>query len=139
SNSEPARHSTNGSSQHAADGRRSNGLYGGELRHAVRQLGEGAGFSLTRSAVQAVAGQDEIDAVQNNGQMTSLMDKLPDLARGGRRLRTATEKAGAGVYASLCQELNLASDAIDDIPNREVLRELVSRMEAAAAETARGV
>jgi predicted flap endonuclease-1-like 5' DNA nuclease len=34
--------------------------------------------------------------------------------------------------------LNLASDAIDDIPSREVLRELVNRMETAAAEAERG-
>jgi hypothetical protein len=66
------------------------------------------------------------------------MEKLTDLARGVQRLKAATEKAGPRVYAGLCQELNLASDAIDDIPSREVLGELVNRMEAAAAETERG-
>jgi len=138
STSVPSRRSTaNGRPHQAGDGRRSNGLYGDELRHAVQQLGEEVGFSLTRSVVQAVAAKDEIEAVQSNAHMTSLMEKLTDLARGVRRLRSATERAGAGVYARLCQELNLASEAIDDIPSREVLRELVNRMEA-AAETERG-
>jgi hypothetical protein len=138
SSSAPAHRSTaNGISEHGGEGRRSNGLYGDELRRAVQELGEEVGFSLARSVVQAVAGKDEIGAVKNNAHLTSIMDKLTDLARGVRRLRAATETAGAGVYARLCQELNLASDAIDDIPNREVLRELVNRMEAAAAEAIR--
>jgi hypothetical protein len=107
-------------------------VYGAELRHAVQQLAEEVGFSLTRSVVQAVAGKDEIGAVRDNAKLTSVMEKLTDLARGVRRLRVATEQAGAGLYSRLCQELNLASDSIDDIPSREVLRELVNRMEAAA-------
>ena len=139
SNSASSRRSTaNGAAHQAGNGRRSNGLYGNELRQAVQQLGEEVGFSLTRSVVQAVAAKDEIEAVRSNAQMTSLMEKLTDLARGVQRLKAATEKAGPRVYAGLCQELNLASDAIDDIPSREVLRELVNRMEAAAAETERG-
>ncbi len=139
SNSAPSRRSTaNGGAHQAGNGRRSNGLYGNELRQAVQQLGEEVGFTLTRSVVQAVAGKDEIEAVRSNAEMTSLMEKLTDLARGVQRLRSAMERAGVGVYARLCQELNLASDAIDDIPSREVLRELVNRMEAAAAETEGG-
>jgi hypothetical protein len=136
SNSASARRDTaNGRTHREGDGRRSNGLYGNELRQAVHELGEEVGFSLTRSVVQAVAGKDEIEAVRSNAQMTSLFEKLTDLARGVRRLRSATERAGAGVYARLCQELNLPSDAIDDIPSREVLRELVDRMEAAPETT----
>jgi hypothetical protein len=41
------------------------------------------------------------------------------------------------VYSDLCSELNLAGDSIDDISSREVLRELVDRMEAAAAAAER--
>lgn len=139
STSAPSRQSTaNGHSRHAGNGRRNSGLYGDDLRHALQQLEKEVGFSLTRSVVQAVAGRDEIAAVKNNAQMTSLLEKLTDLARGVRRLKSATERAGAGLYSRLCQELNLASDAIDDIPNREVLRDLVNRLERAAAEADRG-
>ncbi|MCZ2078690.1 MAG: hypothetical protein LC130_27305 [Bryobacterales bacterium] len=121
-----------GRSQKQGTGGRTNGVYGAELRQAVQQLAEEVGFSLTRSVVQAVAGKEEIGAVRDNAKLTSVMERLTDLARGVRRLRVATEQAGAGVYSRLCQDLNLASDSVDDIPNREVLRELVNRMEAAA-------
>jgi hypothetical protein len=107
-------------------------VYGAELRQAVQQLAEVVGFSLTRSVVRAVAGKNEIRAVRDNAKLTSVMEKLTDLARGVARLRAATEQAGEEVYARLCRELNLASDSIDDIPTREVLRGLVDRMEAAA-------
>jgi hypothetical protein len=111
---------------------RTSGVYGAELRQAVQQLAEEVGFSLSRSVLQAVAGKGEIGAIKDNAKLTSAMEKLTDLARGVARLRAATERAGSSVYGRLCQELNLASDSIDDIPNREVLRELVNRMEAAA-------
>ena len=59
-----------------------------------------SGFSLARaSCARSVAGKDEIEAVRNNAKLTSVMEKLTDLARGVRRLRVATERAGAGVYA----------------------------------------
>lgn len=133
SNAPPARSASHDRLQATGDSRRRNGVYGSELRKAVKDLADEVGFSLARAVARSVAGKDEIEAVRNNAQLTSLMDKLTDLARGVRRLRAAAERAGAGVYAGLCQELNLAGDAIDDIPNREVLRELVDRMEAAAA------
>ena len=60
------------------------------------------------------------------------MDKLDDLARGVRRLAAATESAGQVAYDALCSEVNLPSNCVDDIPSREVLRQLVERMEAAA-------
>ena len=119
-------------SRGSGSSRRTNGVYGAELRQAVQQLAEDVGFSLTRSVVQAVAGKDEIGAIRDNAKLTSVMEKLTDLARGVARLRAATERVGSSAYGRLCQELNLASDSIDDIPNREVLRALVNRMEAAA-------
>ncbi|HEU0139732.1 MAG TPA: hypothetical protein VFQ79_08480, partial [Bryobacteraceae bacterium] len=45
------------------------------------------------------------------------------------RLRAAAAKAGDRRYAALCQELNLASDSIDDIPDRLLLRRLVETLE----------
>jgi hypothetical protein len=128
----PAGSTGTGRSEHAGDGGRTSGLYGDELRKAVEQLAEEVGFSLTRAVVQGVAGKDHIADVRNNAKLTSVMEKLTDLARGIQRLKAAIQAAGSDVYARLCQELNLPSDSIDDIPNREVLRELVNRMEVAA-------
>ena len=82
--------------------------------------------------MQGKAGKEELAAVRNIAHLTSVMEKLTDLARGVRRLKAAVEKAGDSAYASVCRELNLASQSIDDIPNREVLRQLVQRMETAA-------
>jgi len=123
----------NGKQPEDGNGRRKNGIYGEELLSALRALSEEAGFSLTRDVVRRVAGKERIDEIRDVAHLTSVLEKLEDRARGVRRLKAAVEKSGAAAYGTVCQELNLASDAIDDIPNREVLRQLVDRMEAAAA------
>jgi predicted flap endonuclease-1-like 5' DNA nuclease len=123
----------NGKRPENGNGRRKTGIYGEELLAALRALSEEAGFSLTRDVVRRVAGKERIDEIRDVAQLTSVLEKLEDRARGVRRLKAAVEKSGAAAYGKVCQELNLASDAIDDIPNREVLRQLVDRMEAAAA------
>jgi hypothetical protein len=110
---------------------------GDELRTLLQDLAREVGSGLTSWAVRAVAGKNEIAAVRSNAQLTFLMERLTDLARGVRRLQAATERTGGGVYSDLCSELNLAGDSIDDISSREVLRELVDRMEAAAAAAER--
>jgi hypothetical protein len=58
-----------------------------------------------------------------------VFEKLQDTERGVQRLRAAVAEAGDRRYAALCQELNLASDSIDDIPDRVVLRRLVETLE----------
>ena len=60
-------------------------------------------------------------------------EKLHDLARGVDRLRTAIAKCGAQRYSALCRELNLASDSLDDVPDRATLRRLVETLEGEAA------
>jgi hypothetical protein len=124
---------TNGKRPENGSGRRKNGIYGEELLAALRALSEEVGFSLTRDVVRRVAGKERIDEIRDVAHLTSVLEKLEDRARGVRRLKAAVEKSGAAAYGTVCQELNLASDAIDDIPNREVLRQLVDRMEAAGA------
>jgi len=60
-------------------------------------------------------------------------------ARGIDRLRAAVSKTGDQRYSALCRELNLASESIDDIPDRTVLRRLVETLEAEAdQQNARG-
>jgi hypothetical protein len=127
---------TNGRSHTIGNGRWTNGV-GDELRTLLQDLAREVGSGLTSWAVRAVAGKNEIAAVRSNAQLTFLMERLTDLARGVRRLQAATERTGGGVYSDLCSELNLAGDSIDDISSREVLRELVDRMEAAAAAAER--
>ena len=124
---------TNGKRPENGNGRRKNGIYGEELLAALRTLSEEAGFSLTRDVVRRIAGKERIDEIRDVAHLTSVLEKLEDRVRGVRRLKVAVEKLGAAAYGTVCQELNLASNAIDDIPNREVLRQLVDRMEAAAA------
>jgi hypothetical protein len=112
--------------------KRSNGAYGKELIQAVRDLADKVGFSLTAEAVHRFTGKQSLDQVTDPAKLTLLMDKLDDLSRGVRRLAAATESAGQAAYDALCTELNLPSNCVDDIPSREVLRQLVERMEAAA-------
>jgi hypothetical protein len=109
-------------------------LSGDELRQTIEKLTEEVGFSLTRWALQSAAGVDELDSLRGQAQMSAAFEKLTDLARGIARLRAAVERAGAEVYTRLCEELNVASDSIDDIPSRDVLRRMVDRMEIAAAD-----
>ncbi len=73
--------------------------------------------------------------MRNFAHLQSLLEKTTDLARGVERLRSAiATNGGSQLYATLVRELNLASDAIDDIPDRATLRVLVTRMEEVDAE-----
>ena len=115
----------------SGNGKRTNGAYGKELLQAVRELADEVGFSLTAEVVRRFTGKQSLDQVTDPAKLTLLMDKLDDLARGVRRLAAATEGAGQAAYDALCRELNLPSNCVEDIPSREVLRQLVERMEAA--------
>lgn len=66
-------------------------------------------------------------------KLTLVLDKLTDLARGIERLGTALNRLADGRFAAICSEMSLASDSLDDIPNREVLKLLLSRVEREAA------
>jgi hypothetical protein len=60
--------------------------------------------------------------------------KLDDTLRGVERLRTATAVVGQQRYTQLCRDLNFASDALDDIPDREALRKAVEMLEQEATK-----
>src|SRR5260370_13619285 len=68
-------------------------------------------------------------------KLTAACEKLQDMARGVERLRAAAAKAGDQRYSELCRELNLASESIDDVPDRTVLRRLVETLEAESGST----
>jgi hypothetical protein len=48
-------------------------------------------------------------------------------------MRKAASVIGEGHYATLCRELNFASESINDIPDRDALKTLLARVEAEAA------
>ena len=65
-------------------------------------------------------------------KLTTVFDKLTDMAKGVERLRAASAKLGDGRYAAICRELNLASDSLDDVPDRDALCALLNRVESEA-------
>ncbi len=109
------------------------GLYRDELLAQVTSLCDTVGFSLARSVLKAVANVDDATKIRDMAKLTMAFEKLQDLARGVERLRAAIGKCGAQRYSALCRELNLASDSLDDVPDRAALRRLVETLEAEAA------
>jgi len=108
------------------------GLYHDELLAQVKSLCETVGFSLAKNVLKTVANVDDAAKIRDMAKLTMAFEKLQDLGRGVERLRLAIEKCGAQRYSSLCQEANLASDSIDDIPDRTTLRRLLQTLEAEA-------
>jgi hypothetical protein len=116
------------------NGRRGNGLYGAELRGAVEKLTDVVGFGLSLGVLKSVANVDAVEKVRDMTKLSIVMEKLENLARGVSRLRAAIDKVGPSRHQQLCQELNLPSDSIDDIPDCHTLRALVGTLEREAAE-----
>ena len=97
----------------------------------VKQLCESVGFGLSKFALQKYGGVTD-PAKIGFAKLTTVLEKLTDLTKGVERLRAASSKLGESRYAAICQELNLASDSLDDLPNREALCVLLSRVESEA-------
>ncbi len=127
-----------GNSRAAKNGK--GGLYRGEVLEHVKVLCDKVGFSLSKSVLQAVAKVEDPAKISDLVKLTAVFEKLQDTDRGVERLRAAVAKVGDHRYAALCRELNLASDTIDDIPDRAVLRQLVETLEGETnhAQTSNG-
>jgi hypothetical protein len=108
------------------------GLYRDELLTQVKSLSDTVGFSLARGVLKVVANVDDASKIRDMARLTMAYEKLHDLARGVDRLRTAIAKCGAQRYSALCRELNLASESMDDVPDRATLRRLVETLETEA-------
>jgi hypothetical protein len=91
---------------------------------------------LTKSILKGVANVEDAAKIRDMAKLTAAFEKLQDIARGVERLRRAIEKCGAARYSALCRELNLASDSLDDIPDRATLRRVLDILEAEAANGA---
>jgi hypothetical protein len=107
------------------------GLVQQETLALVKQLCEQVGFGLSKFTLQKYAGVTD-PSKAGYAKLTTVLERLTDIAKGIERLRAASSVIGETEYAAICSELNLPSDSIDDIPNRETLRVLLDRVEAAA-------
>jgi hypothetical protein len=66
--------------------------------------------------------------------VTAVFERLTDIGHGIDRLHRAVAVIGGSRYSAICRELNFASESIDDIPNRDALKTLLTRIEAEAVE-----
>ena len=107
------------------------------LKARVKSLCEQVGFGLARSVTKAVAATEDPEQISNAAVLSALSAKLEDTVRGVERLRTATELVGQASFSRLCQQMNLAGDGLDDIPDRSVLRRLIEALEKATGATTR--
>jgi len=107
------------------------------LKARVKSLCEQVGFGLARSVTKTVAATEDPEQISNAAVLSALSAKLEDTVRGVERLRTATELVGQASFSRLCQQMNLAGDGLDDIPDRSVLRRLIEALEKATGSTTR--
>ena len=127
-NSANGKRQANGQQQTGTNGAARNGrggLYRDELLGQVRTLCGTVGFSLAKGGAAGCSAKvEDPSKIRDIAKLTAAFEKLQDMARGVERLRSAVTKAGDQRYSAVCRELNLASESIDDIPDRTVLRRL---------------
>jgi hypothetical protein len=102
------------------------------LKARVKSFCEQLGSGLARSVTKAFAATDDAAQISDPAVLSALSAKLEDTLRGVERLRTATGVVGQASFSRLCQQMNLAGDGLDDIPDRSVLRQLIEALERAA-------
>jgi hypothetical protein len=98
----------------------------------VRELCGKVGRGLSLFVLKKYAGVADPEKV-GFAKLTLVLDKLTDISHGVERLRRAAGVIGNTRYSALCRELGLASEAIDDVPDRETLKNLLARVEAEAS------
>ena len=109
------------------------GLVRDELLAKIRELREKVGHSLSLFILNKYAGGAEPEKV-GHAKLTLLFEKLTDIGNGIDRVQRAAAVVGEARYSAICRELNFASESMDDIPNRDALKLLLTRVEAEAAE-----
>jgi hypothetical protein len=107
------------------------GLVREELLAKVADLRKTVGYSLSLFVLNNYAGGAAPERI-GHAKLTTVFEKLTDISNGIGRLRTAAAAIGEAQYAAICRELNFAGDSVDNIPDRNALRLLVERVEAAA-------
>ena len=94
----------------------------------VQELCETVGFGLSRFVLRTYAGVPDPTKI-GFAKLTTVMERLTDMSNGVERLRKAIDAIGVERYAALCRDMNLASDSLDDIPDRNTLRALLEKAE----------
>lgn len=120
-------------SQRNTAGQPRQGLVRQETLEKVRELCGKVGHGLSLFVLKKYAGVTDPGKL-GFAKLTGALQKLTDIGNGVDRLRRATAVIGDTRYSALCRELGLASEAIDDIPDREVLKTLLARAEAEATD-----
>jgi hypothetical protein len=105
------------------------------LRAKVKSLCEEVGCGLARSVTKAIAATEDPEQISDAAALIALSAKLEDTLRGVERLRAAIGVVGLSNFSQLCQQMSLAGERLDDIPDRGVLRQLIEALEKAACET----
>jgi hypothetical protein len=94
----------------------------------VQELCEAVGFGLSRFVLRTYAGVADPTKI-GFAKLTTVMERLTDISNGVERLRKAIDAIGVERYVALCRDMNLASDSLDDIPDRNTLRVLLEKAE----------
>jgi hypothetical protein len=102
------------------------------LKAQVKSLCEQVGLGLARSVTKAVAATEDPAQILDAAVLSALSARLEDTLRGVERLRRATGVVGQASLSRLCQQMNLAGDCLDDIPDRGALRQMIEVLEKAA-------
>jgi hypothetical protein len=105
------------------------------LKARVKSLCEHVGLGLARSVTKAIAATEDPAQILDAAVLSALSAKLEDTLRGVERLRRSTGVVGQASLSRLCQQMNLAGDCLDDIPDRSALRQLIEALEKAAGAT----
>ena len=105
------------------------------LKARVKSLCEQVGLGLARSVTKAIAATEDPAQILDAAVLSALSAKLEDTLRGVERLRRSTGVVGQARLSRLCQQMNLAGDCLDDIPDRSALRQLIEALEKAAGAT----
>ena len=105
------------------------------LKARVKSLCEQVGLGLARSVTKAIAATENPAQILDAAVLSALSAKLENTLRGVERLRRSTGVVGQASLSRLCQQMNLAGDCLDDIPDRSALRQLIEALEKDAGAT----
>ena len=108
-----------------------------DLKARVMSLCEQVGLGLARSVTKAIGSTEDPAQILDAAVLSALSARLADTLRGVERLRRATGVVGQASLSRLCQQMNLAGDCLDDIPDRSTLRQLIEALEKAAGAAPR--
>ena len=100
-----------------------------ELLAKVRGLREKIGQGLASLIMKKHAGGAEPESLEQES-LPTILQKFTDIGNGIDRLRKAATGVGEMRYSEICRELNLASESIHDIPDRDALQRLLARVES---------